>query len=657
MFALLACTVGQVPGSSDDRLAPLHAFEDSMRATTDFAVLPPAEHALGPDPVDVVTLGDGVFAGVLGGDDELVVVDSAGLELSRAPAPPTPTAITADAAGLIWAGGHESLELRGYARDAGELSLRATWLSGQVGSVADVAAGPDTTLYVADQLAGRVVAVDTATGASTELARCLGPRRLAAAADYLVVSCLLDRTVLVYRVTPDRSATRLARIDHDAPLDSVAAALAADGSLLVAMGGMEDRPLDRSGGGFGNLDSFAFLYRVGATGGAERRAAINLSAAGVVMPEAIDLTVAADGSATSRVAATGSDRRAVISWPADSAAPSITTATAPPGAAAVAYDRSGAGIAANPLLDAWVAVAPDRTTQTIAPIAGAAAVPAEVRLGEALYSTTLIAPWNGSDGIDSRFTCQSCHHDGYSDGRTHYTGRDDVYATTRSVRGLFNNRPHFSRALDRTMADMVDSEFRVVNAHSGRSSWFSIDTSVAPWLPLLGVDSTELGPVPLRRALMSFLMVYTHASNPAVGGRTTFSAEERRGAELFRDHCEGCHAARLQADDAETRVPFDQWEALVMSRRGPIVWGSDGYQKTGVVPYVHPLGSRVPSLRRLYRKHPYFTNGTAASLDEVLARVRRDPTTGTFRHEGDAAQPPALTADDQAALRAFLALL
>ncbi len=454
----------------------------------------------------------------------------------------------------------------------------------------------------------------------------------------------------------DGAVAEVAAIRHDGPLVSVAAAV--NGSrLLVAAGGLEDRPLDRTGGGFGNLDSFAFLYTVDGAGVLDRRGEVNLSAAGVVMPEAIDLRVAADGLAVSRVAAAGSDRGATISWSAGAAAPAVATSSAPPGATAIAYDATGAAVAANPLLDAWVAVEPDGVTRAIVQVAGADAVSAEVRLGEALYSTTLIAPWNGSDGADSRFTCQSCHHDGYSDGRTHYTGRDDIYATTRSVRGLFNNRPHFSRALDRTMADMVDSEFRVVNAHSGRSSWFSVDTSVVPWLPLLGLQQTTLDPVELRRALMSFLMVYTHASNPAVAGRTSFGDDERRGAELFRDHCEGCHAARLQADDPATRVPFDRWEALVMSARGPIVWGSDGYQKTGVEPYVHPLGSRVPSLRRLYRKHPYFTNGSADSLEELLARVRVDPATGAFHHEGADADPPALTAGEQQALRAFLALL
>ena len=47
------------------------------------------------------------------------------------------------------------------------------------------------------------------------------------------------------------------------------------------------------------------------------------------------------------------------------------------------------------------------------------------------------------------------------------------------------------------------------------------------------------------------------------------------------------------------------------------MWGKDVYAQTGVLPYVHEKGARVPSLRRLYKKHPYFTNGSASSLDDV----------------------------------------
>jgi cytochrome c peroxidase len=65
----------------------------------------------------------------------------------------------------------------------------------------------------------------------------------------------------------------------------------------------------------------------------------------------------------------------------------------------------------------------------------------------------------------------------------------------------------------------------------------------------------------------------------------------------------------------------------------------------------------VPTLRRLYKKWPYFTNGSARSLTEVLDRFATSPT-ATY-HDGaptDAALV-RLTADEKSALRAFLDLL
>src|SRR5439155_1444646 len=142
--------------------------------------------------------------------------------------------------------------------------------------------------------------------------------------------------------------------------------------------------------------------------------------------------------------------------------------------------------------------------------------------------------------------------------------------------------------------------------------WFAIGTAQAPWLAYLGVGPEPLSPEMLRRALMVFLMQFTHRPNPAVLGRSVWSAEERRGAEIFRDGCEHCHEARLVTNRPDSRVPFGEWERLTMTRQGPIVWARDTYEKTGVVPYVHEAGTRVPSLRRLYKKRPYFTNGSAA---------------------------------------------
>ena len=93
-----------------------------------------------------------------------------------------------------------------------------------------------------------------------------------------------------------------------------------------------------------------------------------------------------------------------------------------------------------------------------------------------------------------------------------------------------------------------------------------------------------------------------------------------------------------------------------MAPEGAIVWGKAEYQKTGIEPYVHEKGARVPSLRRLYKKHPYFTNGSAKNLADVVGRAR-------FLPDGFLHTPPVpdrgATLDDpsRAALLGFLRLL
>jgi hypothetical protein len=224
------------------------------------------------------------------------------------------------------------------------------------------------------------------------------------------------------------------------------------------------------------------------------------------------------------------------------------------------------------------------------------------RVGEALVFTHLLAPGATSGGRHSRFTCETCHFEGTVDGRVHYTGRGDVHASTKSLFGLFGNRPHFTRALDRTLATMVDNEFAVANRGDPNGADFTVDPQRTPqlwWLRELGVTA-PMGPIDLRRAMMRFIAGFAHAPNPAVQDRDRFTEIEARGAALFRDRCESCHAARTVADDPATRVPFAQWEALVLSAAGPIVWGSDVRVRTGVEPYVHDEGARPPSLRRLW---------------------------------------------------------
>jgi hypothetical protein len=104
-----------------------------------------------------------------------------------------------------------------------------------------------------------------------------------------------------------------------------------------------------------------------------------------------------------------------------------------------------------------------------------------------------------------------------------------------------------------------------------------------------------------------------------------------------------------------SRAAFDLWEGAVLSREGPIVWASTAYEKTGVEPYVSEQGARVPSLRRLSKKRPYFTNGSAKTVAEVLDRARWDGN--SFFHDRAPAGALPLDDDEKTALAAFLDIL
>jgi hypothetical protein len=461
---------------------------------------------------------------------------------------------------------------------------------------------------------------------------------------HLLIDCMLDHAIVVLAVDGEgRPRGEVARIVHDGPMWSFDALESADGALLVAAGGVEDHPLDRSGGFFGWVDSFVFTYRIDPDGRVTRTGATNLSAEGVVTPKAVAL---ADAE-TTVVTGYGGDRMVTLR------AGALETRALPPGTASVTLVPGGL-VAANPLLDAWIAVTTGESRVVRVPDdrSNTRARSDASKIGEALFFTKLMAPWQQSEGPKSRFTCETCHFEGYVDGRTHYTGRADVHATTKPLVGLFNNRPHFSRALDPDLATMVNAEFRVAGAGSDADPWFWADVWDFPWLREMGLEQSVYSPEDLRRALMTFLMELSHRKNPATQGRDRWTAEERAGAEAFRDRCAGCHEARLVADDPASVVPFDRWEALVMAPEGAIVWGAAEYKKTGIEPYVHERGARVPSLRRLYKKRPYFTNGSAPDLGSVLERARLGRE---FLHDG--AEGAQLDEAARAALAAFLRLL
>jgi hypothetical protein len=718
-----------------DPLRPLRDFEAARRASTDFARLAGSETTLGPDPYTLRRIppslpargsaperGPGArhegprgssarFVGVLRGASAVVVLDEALHEQGRLDAPASPSSIAVSAGGDVFVAGELSHVIQRYRFTGGALRPHGTLVLPDVCAIRGLATGPEGVLYAVEEHDGRLLTLEIGAGDPVssqardpsdgpipfhriDMPIGRGPLRVARVGQYVVVDCLLDHSLVVRRV--DAKGVPVvageARIVHDGPiwgfdaleLPSSASNAAGAPDLLVAAGGVEDHPLDRTEGSFGFVDSFVYLYRVGG-GGATRLAAIDTSAFGLVTPKAVSLTRDARGSVEMTVAAYGSDRWARLVWASDAsgapaaspggagaaaragAEPTVTVAHCPPGSASMERLDDGSLAIANPLLDAWVRVPRDGAGPVdVVHAESSPSSPRSVdsRVGEALFFTSLIAPWNQSAGRLSVFACETCHFEGYVDGRTHRTGRGDIRATTRPLLGLFNDRPYFSRALDPDLAAVADNEFRVAGAKSGHDPHFTVSPRDFPWLTELGVATDEdWGPDRLRRALMTFLMDFAPRPNPAVVGRARWSPDERAGAEVFRDRCEACHAARLVADDASTRIPFEQWERRVMAPEGPIVWARAEYARTGVEPYVSERGARVAALRRLFKKAPYFTNGSAGTLGVVLDRVRyddgarSDDATG-FLHEAPASAPlRALTPGEKEALLAFLDLL
>jgi hypothetical protein len=657
---------------AEDPVGVLRDWENATRRTHDFAHAPTSDTALGTDPYVVRVVDADAsgrprhYVGILRGRSALVALDADLNEIDRISAPRSPSGLAVTPAGEILVVGELSREVARYRLRGERLERSGAIELPDVVAMRDVTAGPDGSIDVVEEHDGRLITMQPpAEGTSAPpVARrdtrlCHGPFRVLRTTGSVLVDCLLDHAVIVRPV--DAHGVPLAsgetRIVHDGPMWGMDAIEDGAGQLLVAVGGVEDHPLDRTEGSFAFIDSFVTLYRVAVAGGsATKLAEVNTSAQGVVVPKVVKLARPSAGGLVATVAGYASDHLLTLTWhDAPSGEPAAASRPVPPGIAMAEVLSDGTLVGADPLVDAWVRSGPN--DGKVVPVDDGLARERSTasRLGEALFFTTLMAPWDKSDGRLSRFTCETCHWEGYVDGRTHHTGRGTVHATTKPLLGLMSNRPHFSRALDPDMATMVNAEFGVAGAKSDHSPWFAASTRDFPWLENLGLQDTTIPPEGLRRALMTFLMDFTHRPNPATVGRTRWTPLERHGAAVFRDRCESCHEARLVADEPSSRVPFDRWEELVFSPADAIVWAHSDYEKTGVEPYVNERGARVVSLRRLYKKHPYFTNGTAPEIGDVLDRVRFGA--GTFFHEGapDGAAP--LTADEKTALAAFVDLL
>jgi len=354
----------------------LRGFDAAQRTRAEFAHLPTWDRLSGPEPYAVARVPSSPhLVGILRGDDAVVVLDDAMHEIQRLAAPLAPTALALGEDGSLFVAGELDSTLARFRWQGGQLESAGVWDLGGIRAVRGLAAGVSGWVYAAEEREGRLIALRLEQGARAvrsphhpagddilqrqEMGACRGPIRASRVADRVIADCVTDHTLVIHRLEPSGapSAERPVVIRHDGPIWSFDAVATGDG-LLIAAGGVEDHPLDRTIGAFGYIDSFLFLYRIGASSDtAVREAAVNISELGVVTPKAIMLR---EHPMAVTVTGYGSDELVELSFgEGPSRPPAVHREDFVPGAAAVVSLDDGRLAFANPLLDAWIVTSRD----------------------------------------------------------------------------------------------------------------------------------------------------------------------------------------------------------------------------------------------------------------------------------------------------------
>lgn len=635
-------------------------LEELLRYEAELLEQKASRHAspptFGSDPFAVTSVPDTQQKLILvRGSSEVLLLDAALKVVDRKPAPRSPRGWTLVDGRYLFITGELSQTITLY--QVGPVSL----LRKSEFSISDSVGFRDITyvpaldsLFVIDASRRRLTQLnlakewrngDTAFGRN-EFAIGAGALQIEFAHGFLFLNHLLDHRIDVIPITAyGADVAHTQSIVHNGPIWGFDITRRGD-HILIAAVGVEDRPLDRTQGEFGYVDSFLFLYELPvagskssspiAAGSPQRFASWNLSAKNIVTPKAVAFKSGATGLEV-WLLAFGSGRGAVFQLQNFDLSLERTFA-ALPGSTDFVFEHGQRGtqlLATNSLLDQAYRLTPDGPARPQGlletnSLKNRYPTP-EARLGELLFFTTLLSPENRSEGQLSRFTCETCHFEGTIDGRIHYTGRGKVFATTKTLRGLVNNVPLFSRAGDRSLATMVMAEFHVANQK--RQDNFSLAVEQHPWLKEIKDLPTRIGPLELRKSFLSFFVFFDHKPSSRLAGTARMTPLAVVGLDVFRARCEYCHLALRSTRDEEA-VSFREWRAAIENESLDLIWGAPFYTKTNILPYVSNKGARVPSLRRVSEKYPYFTNGSSRDLRSVLERFRYRNATAWHHYEG-----------------------
>jgi len=250
-------------------------------------------------------------------------------------------------------------------------------------------------------------------------------------------------------------------------------------------------------------------------------------------------------------------------------------------------------------------------------------------------------PNNVADGPLSVYACSACHDEGGIDGRRHPAKRNRFRSMTKTCRGLRDTAPYLSLGEIDTLEDFADN---LLSTHAQGDTVY--DVHLQERVHGASVDRL-LRPVEVRRAMAAYLARIPLERSPFGDGRA-LSADARAGLRVFLDECARCHHATEHPGDSQR--PDDLERAILDGR---LVFTSLGRYDVGT-PLLGEGGNNPPSLRGVWDAAPYFSDGSAPTLEAVVKRT--DPSAERV-HDAKNATRPRFDARTLQQLVAFLRAL
>jgi len=477
----------------------------------------------------------------------------------------------------------------------------------------------------------------------------------------LLVANFVGHTIGVYPVGTDGGlGPPIQTIATAAPVRDLAVVrtspAAADGLAGLVLATHEDRALSRERVAIEGLDSVLLILAFGPEGavqpfvdpGPGKRRTLNLCERDG--DPIVSLESLAVDPIRGRIAIVGAGTDNVLTAaPTTPALMQARAAVVGGNPSAVVFLPDGRIATADRLTDTVSFVDIDHETPVVATaVVGRPERPTPAERGEVLFYSRALVPNNVATGPLSLYTCAACHADGHIDGRRHPSKRNRFFSMTKTCRGLPGTEPFLSLGHPDTFAAFADN-IVATHAQGALDAPETYDQYPVP-LRLRHGDrwsSTTLSSAEVRVALAEYMARIPQEPSPFASG-VGFTAAERRGLAVFRGRCSGCHQL-LPATNSVRSVAAAALPRQL--RRGQLVLTSARRYDVGT-PVLGEGGNNPPSLRGTWAAAPYFSDGSATTLEEVVRRT--DPKAERVHAPDNLARPPALSAEDQAALVAFL---